>query len=107
MTSARHSHPLNRHLFIADNLDLIRRLDNDSIDLICTDPPCKKRRTFVGRVKPPLTDAELEAEQDTLAGWGINTPQQALIATSSLNMHIALDPHQIIHHPASTPRHLL
>ena len=27
-------HPLNRHLFIADNLNLLRALDNESIDLI-------------------------------------------------------------------------
>ena len=77
MTTHRPPHPLNRHLFIADNLDLLRRLDNDSIDLICIDPPFKKRKTFVGKVKPPLTDAELQAELDTLAGWGITSPQQA------------------------------
>ena len=80
MTTHRPPHPLNRHLFIADNLDLLRRLDNDSIDLICIDPPFKKRKTFVGKVKPPLTDAELQAELDTLAGWGIASPQQALDA---------------------------
>ena len=80
MTTHRPPHPLNRHLFIADNLDLLRRLDNDSIDLICIDPPFKKRKTFVGKVKPPLTDAELQAELDTLAGWGISNPQQALDA---------------------------
>ena len=80
MTSECQPHPLNRHLFIADNLDLLRRLDNESIDLICIDPPFKKRRTFVGKIKPPLADAELKAELDTLAGWGINTQQQALDA---------------------------
>ena len=78
MTSECQPHPLNRHLFIADNLDLLRRLDNESIDLICIDPPFKKRKTFVGKIKPPLTDAELKAELDTLVGWGIKTPQQAL-----------------------------
>ena len=80
MTSECQPHPLNRHLFIADNLDLLRRLDNESIDLICIDPPFKKRKTFVGKIKPPLIDAELKAELDTLAGWGINTQQQALDA---------------------------
>ena len=78
MTAHRQPHPLNRHLFIADNLDLLRRLDNESIDLICIDPPFKKRRTFVGKLKPPLTDAELQTELEILAGWGISTPQQAL-----------------------------
>ena len=32
-------HPLHRHLFIADNLNLRRRLDNGNVDLICIDPP--------------------------------------------------------------------
>ena len=32
-------HPLNRHLFIADNLNLLRQLDNESVDLICIDAP--------------------------------------------------------------------
>ena len=76
-TAAKIEHPLNRHLFIADNLDLLRNLDNESIDLICIDPPFKKRKTFVGHIKPPLTAAELQAEVETLAGWGITTPQQA------------------------------
>lgn len=29
-------HPLNRNLFIADNLNLLRRLDNESVDLVCS-----------------------------------------------------------------------
>ena len=37
-------HPLNRRLFIADNLDLLRRLDNETIDLICIDPPSPRTR---------------------------------------------------------------
>ena len=75
--NAKAEHPLNRHLFIADNLDLLRRLDNESVDLVCIDPPFKKRRTFVGRIKPPLSEADLQRELATLAGWGIATPQQA------------------------------
>ena len=79
-SDAKGEHPLNRRLFIADNLDLLGRLDNESVDLICIDPPFKKRKTFVGRIKPPLTDAELRAELAMLAGWGITTPQQAVAA---------------------------
>ena len=79
-TDAKTEHPLNRHLFIADNLDLLRKLDNESVDLICIDPPFKKRKTFVGSLKPPLSDAELRKELQTLTGWGIATPQQALEA---------------------------
>ena len=70
-------HPLNRHLFIADNLDLLRSLDNESIDLICIDPPFAKNQTWVGSLKPPLTDQELRQELDTLASWGITSPEQA------------------------------
>ncbi|MYE53607.1 MAG: hypothetical protein F4X34_00200 [Chloroflexi bacterium] len=47
-------HPLNRHLFIADNLNLLRALDNESIDLICIDPPFAKHQTFMGSLRPPL-----------------------------------------------------
>ena len=59
-------HPLNRSLFIADNLDLLRRLDNETVDLICIDPPFAKNQTFTGNLKPPLTEAERE-QVDTTA----------------------------------------
>ena len=72
LANACTQHPLNRHLFIADNLNLLRRLDNESIDLICIDPPFAKNQTFVGNLRPPLTRAEREAELETLSGWGIN-----------------------------------
>ena len=70
-------HPLNRNLFIADNLNLLRRLDNETIDLICIDPPFAKNQTFTGSLKPPLTDAERQLERETLAAWGIHTPADA------------------------------
>ena len=70
-------HPLNRHLFIADNLNLLRRLDNETIDLICIDPPFAKNQTFTGSLKPPLTDAERQLERETLAAWGIHSPADA------------------------------
>ena len=70
-------HPLNRHLFIADNLNLLRALDNESIDLICIDPPFAKNQTFTGSLKPPLSDAERQQELETLAGWGIHSQRDA------------------------------
>lgn len=73
----RHDHPLNRHLFIADNLNLLRALDNESIDLICIDPPFAKNQTFTGSLRPPLSDAEREQELETLAGWGIRSQHDA------------------------------
>ena len=70
-------HPLNRHLFIADNLDLLRALDNESIDLICIDPPFDKNETFIGNLRPPLSDEERQRERETLAGWDIRSPRDA------------------------------
>lgn len=70
-------HPLNRHLFIADNLNLLRALDNESIDLICIDPPFAKNQTFTGSLRPPLSDAERQQEVETLAGWGIRSQRDA------------------------------
>ena len=70
-------HPLNRHLFIADNLNLLRALDNESIDLICIDPPFDKNETFIGNLRPPLSAEERQREQDTLAGWGIYNQRDA------------------------------
>ena len=70
-------HPLNRHLFIADNLNLLRALDNESIDLICIDPPFAKNQTFTGNLKPPLSNAERQQEVETLAGWGIYSQRDA------------------------------
>ena len=40
---------LNRTLFIADNLPVLRGIDSDSVDLIATDPPFNKGvRAFEG-----------------------------------------------------------
>lgn len=64
-------HPLNRNLFIADNIDLLRSLDNETIDLICIDPPFAKNQTFIGNLRPPLSDEERQQELGTLQGWGI------------------------------------
>ena len=74
------AHPLNRNLFIADNLTLLQRLDNESVDLICIDPPFAKNQTFVGALKPPLTDDEQRQELDMMADWGIHNARQAAAA---------------------------
>ena len=73
----RQEQPLNRHLFIADNLNLLRSLDNESIDLICIDPPFAKNQTFTGNLRPKLSDAERQQELDTLAGWEIRSLRDA------------------------------
>ncbi len=35
-------HSLNRTLFIADNLPVLRGIDSNAVDLIATDPPFNK-----------------------------------------------------------------
>ena len=67
----KNSAALNRNLFIADNLKLLEQIDNESIDLICIDPPFAKNQTWVGALRPPLSDEEREQELATLADWGI------------------------------------
>ena len=71
------SHSLNRHLFIVDNYQLLKALDTECIDLICTDPPFAKNDTFVGSLKPSLTNDEIQRESETLAAWGIRDAIQA------------------------------
>ena len=78
MTTA--PHPLNRNVFIADNLALLQAIDDESIDLICIDPPFAKNHPWTGDIQPPLSDRELKQELETLATWGINTPDQATSA---------------------------
>ena len=73
-------HPLNRHLFIADNINLLRSLDNESIDLICIDPPFAKNQTFIGNLRPPLSDEERQRELDTLRAWDIYNEHDAVRA---------------------------
>ena len=77
MSAMAAPHPLNRNLFIADNLSLLRRLDNESIDLVCIDPPFAKNETWKGTLKPPLTKAELANERAMLRDWGIRNATDA------------------------------
>ena len=71
-------HPLNRHLFIADNIKLLKALDNETIDLIVTDPPFGKSRTFVsGKLNPELTAAERAEELRQMAEWGVASRRSA------------------------------
>ena len=77
-TAPRTGHSLNRHMFIADNIHLLRSLDNDTIDLVVTDPPFGKGCTFTsGGLKPALTAEEIKQERNTMSAWGIHTPADA------------------------------
>lgn len=76
--SDRREHPLNRHLFIADNINLLRSLDNETIDLIVTDPPFGKGRTFIsGKLQPELSPEERAWELEQMAGWGVTDRRTA------------------------------
>ena len=77
MTDNPTGHPLNRHLFIADNLNLLRRLDNETVHLVCIDPPFAKSQTFIGEMKPALSDEERREEAAQLASWGIASRREA------------------------------
>ena len=76
----KNSASLNRTLFIADNLPLLESLDNESIDLICIDPPFAKNQTWMGTIRPPLSKEEREQELATLADWGIQNRADATAA---------------------------
>lgn len=65
-------HPLNRCMVIADNLELLEAMDNETVDLIVTDPPFAKNYAFIGKLRPPLSTEELALEKQTLADWEIH-----------------------------------
>ena len=68
---------LNRTVFISDNLPFLKALDSESIDLVCIDPPFGKNQTFVGNIRPPLTEHERKVERDLMASWGVSDPDSA------------------------------
>ena len=57
---------LNRTLAVMDNLDFVRSLNSECIDLIAMDPPFAANETFIGTPKKPITPEEL-AEEKALA----------------------------------------
>ena len=63
---------VNRGVYIADNLDFLRRLNTECIDLVCIDPPFAKNETFTAdQIRPPLTPQERDLETTLLQSWGI------------------------------------
>ena len=68
----------NRGVYISDNLDLLRTLNDECVDLVCIDPPFAKNDTFrANMLKPPLTDDEGANERRLLSSWGIRSERQA------------------------------
>ena len=67
-----------RGVYIADNLPFLLGLNDGCIDLVCIDPPFAKRETFVGDLRPPLSEAERNNELRLLGSWGVTDAPSAL-----------------------------
>ena len=52
----------NRTLGIMDNLQFLRSLNNECVDLIAIDPPFAANETFTGRPRPPISEDEYAEE---------------------------------------------
>ena len=62
----------NRTLFIADNLDIMRGMDSDTIDLIYLDPPFNTNRNYKAPIGSPAVGAEFKdiwKDEDVKDGW--------------------------------------
>ena len=62
---------LDGTVFICDNLPFLKSLDDESIDLVCIDPPFGKEQAFEGKLKDPLTPEEQRIERELMASWGV------------------------------------
>ena len=62
----------NRTLGVMDNLRFLRSLNNECVDLIAIDPPFAANETFVGRPRPPISDAEIAEEKALARKHGVN-----------------------------------
>ena len=62
----------NRTLFIADNLDIMRGMDSDTIDLIYLDPPFNSNRNYKAPIGSPAEGAEFKdiwTDEDIKDEW--------------------------------------
>ena len=62
----------NRTLFIADNLDIMRGIDSETIDLIYLDPPFNTRREFQAPIGSPAEGAsftDIWTDEDVKDEW--------------------------------------
>ena len=62
----------NRTLFIADNLDIMRGMDSDTIDLIYLDPPFKSGKQWKVPIGSPAEGAEFKdiwTDEDIKDEW--------------------------------------
>ena len=62
----------NRTLFIADNLDIMRGMDSDTIDLIYLDPPFNTKKQYKAPIGSPAEGASFKdiwTDEDVRDGW--------------------------------------
>lgn len=62
----------NRTLFIADNLDIMRGMNSDTINLIYLDPPFNSNRNYKAPIGSPAEGAEFKdiwTDEDVRDGW--------------------------------------
>ena len=62
----------NRTLFIADNLDIMRGMDSDMIDLIYLDPPFNSKKQYKAPIGSPAEGASFKdiwTDEDVRDGW--------------------------------------
>ena len=79
--SANGFNAINRGVYIADNLDFLRALNSETVDLVYIDPPFAKNTTWeADRLRPPLTREERAIERRLLRGWGITGERRARAA---------------------------
>ena len=83
MTQFSQPHPLNQCLALGDNLELLRYLGNETIDLIVTDPPFGKNQNFAGKLQPPMTNEETAYEKQTLEALDIRWPDHPTQSSGS------------------------
>ena len=78
MVDERGFNALNRGVYIADNLDFLRSLNDECVDLVCIDPPFAKNDTFkADKLKAALSDEEKSIELALLRHWGIKSASDA------------------------------
>ena len=62
----------NRTLFIADNLDIMRGMDSETIDLIYLDPPFNSKKQYKAPIGSPAEGAtfkDIWTDEDVRDGW--------------------------------------
>ena len=62
----------NRTLFIADNLDIMRGIDSDTVDLIYLDPPFNTKKQYKAPIGSPAEGAQFKdiwTDEDVKDGW--------------------------------------